>query len=157
MGSCLSACDDAPSAIRKRLSAQHLRSKFVMKQLCRIQAFRGDAYLSGSEKEQIVTIERRRGRSMLLSPYPEGDLRHYREVTCHVPDDDLEDEGGGLTQSISAGGSCVDLTSSMLLQRSQYSTSSNSNTCSRSMELQDVPHVKKRVDFILPTEPPTPD
>ncbi|CUE70063.1 Hypothetical protein, putative [Bodo saltans] len=39
------------------------------------------------EKDQILTVEAKRMRGR-LSPFPEFDLTHYRDMTFHIPDDD---------------------------------------------------------------------
>lgn len=43
--------------------------------------------MSTEEKEQVLFVESKRMRGR-LSPFPEDDLTHYREMTFHIPDDD---------------------------------------------------------------------
>lgn len=76
---------------QRKASMRHRKTTFENRQLCRIQSFKGSGDHTAVEREQLIAIEKRRVAPATLSPYPERDLRFYLEVTCHVPDDNDDD------------------------------------------------------------------
>jgi hypothetical protein len=86
-----SECSDSLPSSRKyqspTLTALRNNNVFRSRQCNRRDMIVASEHIPQDEKEQILTVESKRMRGR-LSPFPEDDLTHYREMTFHIPDDD---------------------------------------------------------------------